>query len=116
MILENSLKSFSVLLRVHSNSSYDPKALQNWLFSWNKSTAIKAILTSEYFFFINIKNAITQYYQIWAYVPNLIQNTKIWNPHFPFLVHTRRRIIKGSLHELLPPNFQSYEQIFSKLT
>ena len=41
-----------VILLIESNSSHDPKTLQNWLFFWNNSTTIKEILMIEYLFFI----------------------------------------------------------------
>ena len=73
-----------VLPHIESNSSRDPKTIQNWLFYWNNSITIKKILTSESFFVVCIKNYITKYIQIWTYGPNLCQNVKIWNPSFSF--------------------------------
>ena len=111
-----SLRALSCIHELSKNPVTTKKTLQNWLFSWNNSTTIKAILTSEYFFVIYIKNAIILYSQIWAYGPNLCQNAEIWNTVFPFLAHSCARTINGSLHSLLPPNLQSGERSFASFT
>ena len=89
-----------VLPHIESNSTRDPKNLQNWLFSWNSLTTIKAILTSEYFFVVHIKNSITNYIQICAKTP------KFETPIFLFLRTHARGLFMDYSTRFPPPNSQ----------
>ena len=66
------------------------------------STTNKAILTSDYPFFICIKNGNTSFPHL-GLQPKFAPNAIIWKTNYFLLGHTCARNINGSLHELCPP-------------
>ena len=69
---------FLVLPHIESNFSHDSKTLQNGLFFWNNSPAIKEILTSEYFSLYTLKYGYNVYSSVglWPNSPPKRQNLK----------------------------------------
>ena len=76
----------------------------------DNSTTIKAILISDYFLIIYIKNAITKYIQIWAYCLNLCQNVEIWTPFLFFSFTHARRLLMAYSIRFIPPIFNWFKE------